>query len=663
MLRAQPALPAGTRDVYPTGHPGFRANIEWRTSTYGGEQLYRRTLWKTFLEQGEFLLLASSAVGVTGTPNEGDILVFNPGRISGRIGRETIPDTADFSCVAQRAAPGEGDRGRIDSRAAELGGPNIGYRPCFYQAPATGIYDVVILGPEGRNSNREINPSGQVEASGTDFGPEQATAITAWDISVADTATATAGDTKEGRSFVYYFALLTGGNSRPIYNEAYVATHDGFIYKMSTRGADPFGFVFYSNQRGFLNTDGNPLYRDVMAQPDLADQDQNQLLRLQGDVRLAPPEHPIFIQPPDPAALAYLGIPPEPITPVIADLTFQGPTGTAVTGVGLGGTFSFDLTGGSGIYYLVISRDGVNFDPTLPQNRVLYGNAETRGRISVVWDGRDNERQLFPTGDSYRAALAVQGGEVHFPALDIENNLEGSVVRLLNPPGGICPPFEGGCASSFYDDRGYRTANGTLVGVSVNGPLCPGNVGNPPAILFSDPLRGYDSTSNQRGWGFTQDGNPPQLCDPVGGFGDKKGLDRWAYYPSSRIETPLRIVEEATAVTLVELTAAHTAEGILVRWTTGAELGSRGFYLYRGATGERGDATLVTPALLPARGSPSTGASYRWLDRGAAPATAYTYWLVEVESDGQTRDYPPVQALPLAAAPAERVFLPTVSSR
>lgn len=654
-----PALPAGTRELFFQGARGWRPSIEWRTSTYGNGQLFRRTLWKVYAQQGEQILLASSAVGVSGAPNNGDVLVFNPGRVVGAIGREAVPAQPDFSCVAQRAEAGNGDRGRIASRAQELAGVNQGYRPCFYQAPVSGIYDVVVLGPDGRNSDREVTPPGLIEAEAVAFGPDQATSITAWEIMVADDPGATAADEKRGRVFAYYVALITGGNGRPIYNDVYVVTDDGYVYAITTRGADPYGFVFYANNEGFLDTDGTPLYRNVMARADLPEQDQNQLVSLQGGVNVAPPEHPIFIQRPDPAALVGLGLPTEATTPVIANLRFAGPTGAPATAVGLGGTFSFDLLGGSGVYFVVVSRDGVNFDPTLPENRVLYGRATTIGPVSIRWDGRDNEGRLFPLGDQYRATTAVQGGEVHFPSLDMENNLEGSVVNLLNPPGGICPPFEGGCAGSFYDDRGYKTADGVLVGTAVNGPLCPGNVGNPPAVLSSDPLRGFDSNSNQRGWGFTQGGNPPALCDPAGGFGDKKGLDRWAYYPSNRLEAPLVIVEERTAVTLTEFTAAHGPAGVAVRWATGLELGTRGFHLYRSA-GERAEAVRLTDSLIPARGSPAAGARYSWHDQSAAPGVAYRYWLVEVETDGATVEYPPARALPLAAAPGLQVYVPFV---
>jgi len=68
------AQAAGSRDLWPSGAAGSRANSEWRdgTVTYGGGLLVRRTLLKAYMQAGEVLLLGSSAVDITpattGTP-------------------------------------------------------------------------------------------------------------------------------------------------------------------------------------------------------------------------------------------------------------------------------------------------------------------------------------------------------------------------------------------------------------------------------------------------------------------------------------------------------------------------------------------------------------------------------------------------------------------
>ena len=92
--------------------------------------------------------MGSTAVGV----GESDILVFDPGTVTGPIGQEVIPATPDFSCEAQRPDTTTTNIGRIRSRAEELAGPLPtagGYEPCRFSAPTTGIYSVIMIGPNG----------------------------------------------------------------------------------------------------------------------------------------------------------------------------------------------------------------------------------------------------------------------------------------------------------------------------------------------------------------------------------------------------------------------------------------------------------------------------------------------------------------------------------
>jgi hypothetical protein len=681
----------GSGTIYRVDDPEpFRSNIEWRTSSYGGGDspefvLRRRTLLKVYAQQGEAILTGSSGidVGEGVEPNAGDIRIFVPGAVTGSIGQETIPELQPapggsppgvfangFSCLAQRDAAGDG-RGRISSRDQELAGPlpnTGGYAPCVYIAPVTGIYSVIFSGPSGADSDEEPTISGQLNPTPADFGPLQATSVTAWDVTVRSEGGN--GPTRPGRLFAYYFAANTGGNGRPIGGDAFTVTDTGFRYRISISG-DPYGFLFFANRRGFQNTDGTALYRTLMADPRAGTQDQNQLRELQGNVRLLPPQFPLFVSEPDPLVLTALGIPLTPIPPTLTGFTFQGARGDDSTSVDAGGVFSFTSTQ-PGAFAIVVSRDGTNFDPTEPRNRVLRGEATAGVPMSVTWDGRDNSGEPFPLGD-YRALAAVKGGEIHFPFLDVENNLSGGpVIQLENPPDlnadgtGDCPPWAGACFGAFYDDRGYRTAAGTLVGQAVNGNLCPGDAnnprgfGNPPLLGASDQSIGFDSRSRQRAFGFDSGGNPGSICVQDSGFGDKKGLDLWTFYPSNIQNAPLRIID-ATAVTLRRLTAARSGVGVEVRWETGVELGTAGFHLLRSTTGTLADAVRVTPALIPARGGATEGAAYSWADATATdPAATYSYWLEEHEIGGATRLYGPVRSAPASAAGANTVMLPLV---
>ena len=145
----------------------------------------------------------------------------------------------------------------------------------------------------------------------------------------------------------------------------------------------------------------------------------------------------------------------------------------------------------------MISRNGVNFDPTNQENYSLRG-AAMAGANTAIWNGTANSGAYFPTG-TYSMRATIQGGEFHFPLINVENNtMGGPVIRFVNPPNGTCPPV----VSGFYDDRGYTT-HGQNVGT-------PGTVlcgGNPPNPAFSDPVTGFDTTTANRRFGFDTGGN------------------------------------------------------------------------------------------------------------------------------------------------------------
>ena len=520
----------GSSDLYPNGATGFRASIEWRDSSYG-TFLRRRALFRVYAEAGEVILLGSSAISVpldagVLTTNAGDIRVYAPGSVTGNVGEETIVDPPAFSCNDQRTLTGNLDQGRISSRTQELAGPDTiidtttaargnavpaGYVPCFYEVTQTGVYYVVFWGPRGDGSNSQTNPLGSIPDIPENFNDYQDTSVSTWDITVRD-APDSISNTRTGRVFANYLALFTGDNPRPISSTLYVLTTDGYIYQTDLRGVDPNGFIIYANDVGFLNSDGTPLYRDIVGTTD-------QLDGLQGGVSLALPTHFIFLQEPDPATIAAIGVPLNPVAPQVDSIVFNGDLGGNDTTFGAGGTFVY-TSNISGTYELIISQ-GTDFDPTNPQNRVLRGSRPS-GMQSVVWDGSDNAGNRFPVGLNYPISITVRAGEYHFPLLDVENSqLGGPQYTLLNPPNGLCPSFYNSlpnCNIAFYDDRGYTTANGTNVGTPPN--TLPG-IGQ-PSPNRSDPLTGFDTTTNQRAFG-------------TGGqfdFGDKKGLDLWTYYPS-----------------------------------------------------------------------------------------------------------------------------------
>ena len=80
------------------------------------------------------------------------------------------------------------------------------------------------------------------------------------------------------------------------------------------------------------------------------------------------------------------------------------------------------------------------------------------------------------------------------------------------------------------------------------------------------------------------------------------------------------------ATSTTGFSATRTKTGVQVAWRTDAEVGLRGFYVYR-------DQKRVTTKLIRSKGSPTRGAAYSLVDRGAAKSTRY--WLQEVKLNGQ----------------------------
>jgi uncharacterized repeat protein (TIGR01451 family) len=566
LLSSPSALAAGSRDLWPNGASGNRANTEWRTASYGGGALTRRTLIKAFMNAGEVVFLGSTAIG-QGTS---DILVYNPGRVTGPIGTETVPAaaTANFSCNAVRV----GAQGQITNRTQELTGPDTvpssianSYLPCVYPAPVTGVYDIAFLGPTGfapsPDADGGISADVALAAAG-DFSAGQGSSIAAWDATVRSSLVSPTNLT--GRVFTYYLALFTGGNGRPVFPTVYAVTRDGFRYQVDLRGMDPNGWLIYGNQVGFYDADGTtPLYHDAVA---VNSGSPGQLTSIQGGVTIALPSFPLFFEPPAVATITALGIPTTTTAPTISSLSFAGNQGGNTSLVNTGGTFSY-TSNVSGVYNIVISLDGLNFDPTLPANRSLRG-VRGAGNQTVPWDGNSNSGAAFPAG-TYKIRGSVHAGEYHFPMIDVENDTQGGpVVTLLNAPGGTCPALTGACKSAFYDDRAYRTSNGTLVnsGNAVGSVLCGLN---PPATALADPVAGFDSSTTQRAFGANPGSNTNAPC--TGSFGDAKGLDLWTYYPSNTPGATLTLVDAAADIGLAKTVSdANPAVGTNVTFTVTA---------------------------------------------------------------------------------------------
>jgi uncharacterized repeat protein (TIGR01451 family) len=528
----QPARAEGSRNLYPSNYNinGSRANLEWRTSRWGptspaDNSLLRRTLLQVYAKQGENILLGSSSMGV----GSADIQIYET--VTGRIGAETLSNLL-FSCSTQRTQTGNTTLGRINNRTQELAGPipaTNGYTPCSYTAPFTGTYYVAFYPTAGSNSdNGSPFPLGSINFTSVD--PVNSTNIIAWDVTVRDPNSTNPNTDINGRLFSSYLALSTGNNIRPLYPTFYIVTKDGYQYQTDLNGIDPNGFVIYGNDVGFYDSDGKtPLYRDVVSKAGLAQNNTALLTSLEGETNLALPSHFIFFSNPQTTfgandSLTALGIPLSPILPVVNNPQFVGTATGNTSNVNTGGTFNFNSTV-TGVYEIIISQDGTDFDPTKSTNRRLLGTMLSSGSQTVSWDGKDNSGDYFPVGTNYPFQIITRAGEYHFPMLDVESStLGGPVFTILN----ALNPY--GANTGFYDDRGYTTLSGVNVGTP--GTILCGDVGDKPSPPNSNLRTGFNTSSNQRRYGDnTTTANANVACR--GSLGDGKGLDIWTYIPSN----------------------------------------------------------------------------------------------------------------------------------
>ncbi|MFA5712491.1 MAG: hypothetical protein WDA30_28355, partial [Mycolicibacterium sp.] len=160
-----------------------------------------------------------------------------------------------------------------------------------------------------------------------------------------------------------------------------------------------------------------------------------------------------------------------------------------------------------------------------------------------------------------------------------------------------------GDSTVYYDDRGYRAANGTLIG-ALNGHLCGATSPiQQPAPTHS--LIGVDSSDPNlaapgkyyRWWTGSNDSNTDCPNRATEYFGTAKALDLWALQKSDSYELPIIIVPPSDPVDVGTLASVTPIV-------------------------QTGDSAFGTFVFTNAGGSPATGVTYQAsLGNPAVPAT------------------------------------------
>ncbi|MBN1583014.1 MAG: DUF11 domain-containing protein [Anaerolineae bacterium] len=128
--------------------------------------------------------------------------------------------------------------------------------------------------------------------------------------------------------------------------------------------------------------------------------------------------------------------------------------------------------------------------------------------------------------------------------------------------------------------------------------------------------------------------------------------------PANDAEDNEVIVDARTSVELVYFEATRLFDAVLLEWATAAEVDNYGFYLLRST--DQVLAHGVTIAFIPAAGyKRGGGATYRFKDMSAQSGVWYTYWLVDVNTNGQRTVHGSL-SVSLAELPY-RIFMPIIS--
>ena len=521
----QPVSAEGSRDLIKTNGL-YRPYTEWLPGvTIAG--IPRRTLLKVYVIQGETINLGSSVHTSFGGGTQ-DIVYRSP--LGSQNGSCDVRSDTGF--------------GFIDTNAKETAGPLPaagGYTPCPIVATETGLYEVEFHGPS-ETSTTDPTPVGVNDQFPTD--DTQYATVAAWDITVTS-----GGVRQPGRVFTNYLSLSMGGNSRVgvfedlgLNSILFVQTKDGYRYRVRLDRLDPGNFIFFGNNRGFIdNFDNTNLYRSITA--------PTEALNFIGNVGLHLPTlpdtstdvtHRVFFNRPDSVTLGGLGISLTATLPQAPpDFKFTGIAGNT-TKVNQGGKFTF-TTNQFGRYQIVIdaNRDGIFGNSN---DRTLTGGIVS-GLNTVDWDGKDQVKDSdgadlvknpLPVG-TYNAKVYVTAGEYHFPLLDAESNQNGLRIIMENAPGAFnntATDYDGrdiGDSTVYYNDSNYTTKNGTPVNL---------NRRNTDEIA-SDPrdaLKGRSSSVfGRHQW--------------LNLYGNIRGIDTWTYFldPAGR-DTPIVIVAANTEV-------------------------------------------------------------------------------------------------------------------
>ncbi len=469
---------------------------------YPGHRLFLRSdrdqQMKVFARPGEFINVGSSHCGFT---PDSKITVYRPDG--------TVHSVFDGS---------DGTTAVIFNDIQELNGPvgaaGNGYTPGVIPVLAgdEGIWSVVFSTDSftGANFQNLLNNESWTRAANQ---PTNRRVITAWDVTVTDGASGPNGGAFfDGRVYANEYNSMISQNGTTTSPTFYILTPEGLQYSVDFNNTDPFGFPITSSSLGLLFHDLTPTYRSWPEEDIIRSADPTTWT--EGNIYQYEPQaedygniinNKLFFNLPD-TTMDTIALTTDIFRnnthttwlyrdPFVFDISFDN---FSVGGTDENGNECTvpSLQFNSGVYFkfesnlpgnvqidLDINNDG---DLDDPRDRIITGFVQA-GADSIYWDGMDGQNDPIPIQDNFSFGFQfyLRGGENHILLKDVENNAGGVDFQLLSEVGAVE-------TDEFY-------YNHTPVG----GPTSGGTLSNP--LPTNIP--------------FTYTNK----------FGDKKGLDYWAY--------------------------------------------------------------------------------------------------------------------------------------
>ncbi|SHG47276.1 hypothetical protein SAMN04488522_105606, partial [Pedobacter caeni] len=537
------AYAEGSKDLYPAGVSGNRAFLYSNSSASSSVSFPFKTLGTHYVyaKKNEFIAVASSVQGIS---NGGEIRVTAP---NGSRDVITVYD------------------GRIPDRLRELNGPNhFGenhsnkYTPSYIPVNGDeGIWKIEFI-PRGSETSPD-NPEPTDDLADGDWSIEgrRSVVIAAWDISVEDESRTS---WREGRVYTNLLNLKLY-NTLEYENGAYhgtnyVLTKDGRIYRVKNNGNNGYAFTFFSNNKGFIDAAGSPIYKSLnttnslviknsVHDPRIADDDVRNLVT-----------HKLFYQPPSfdlPSSAPVIlwsktnskiqtqtWLKNTAIVPIVTKVAFNGSEAATPNQASQKGgiiTFTANVPGTFRITIPIASPG---------RDKVIVGLAAA-GENRIEWKGLDgNDRLVSPGLIIPKIKVKLSSAEVHFPFIDMEINPKGIVIELTENK----HPYlvkDKSLDESVYNDRVYWDDSDVSEGMAGEG---------------SDPkvnnIEGSSSRTLGHIWGtynrdyeVTRNGN-----DGRGSFsfGNEKAMDTYAYILSNEEAAELNVNIKVADLKIVSIT-------------------------------------------------------------------------------------------------------------